>query len=399
MNKLDNLRQETNAPSLIGIFNDCFPPIMDGVSVAVMNYAHWLHRKTGNVCVITTKSPHCQDSQPYPVYRYSSLPIPMRKPYRIGIPQVDWPFNRRMAQTPFGLLHAHCPFSSGILAKRIAQRQSIPLVATFHSKFRDDFERIIPNQSMVNYMIRRIVRFYEMADEVWIPQPAVEETLREYGYKGPVEVVDNGSDFRVEESPEQFRLLARRRLGLRANEFTFLFVGQHIWEKNIAFLLNALSTLRDIPFRMFFIGTGYAEKEIKQLVEKLGLASRIVFVGSITDRSRLKSYYAAADLFLFPSFYDNAPLVIREAAAMQTPSVLLQGSTSAEIIRHGENGFLSADNTHDFALLIRKLTDHPEQIRQVGFTASQSISRSWSDIMDEVLDRYTHIIHRYHQWK
>ena len=78
MNKLDNLRQETNAPSLIGIFNDCFPPIMDGVSVAVMNYAHWLHRKTGNVCVVTTKSPHCQDSQPYPVYRYSSLPIPMR---------------------------------------------------------------------------------------------------------------------------------------------------------------------------------------------------------------------------------------------------------------------------------------------------------------------------------
>lgn len=75
MNKLDNLRQETNASSLIGIFNDCFPPIMDGVSVAVMNYAHWLHRKTGNVCVITTKLPHCQDSQPYPVYSILLYPF------------------------------------------------------------------------------------------------------------------------------------------------------------------------------------------------------------------------------------------------------------------------------------------------------------------------------------
>lgn len=399
MDKLNNSWPETNTTPLIGIFNDCFPPIMDGVSVTAMNYAYWLQEKTGSVCVVTPKSPHYQDNQPYPIYRYSSLPIPMRKPYRIGIPQVDWSFNRRIARIPFRILHAHCPFSSGTLALRIAQRQRIPLIATFHSKFREDFERIIPNHSIVNHMIRRIIQFYERADEVWVPQLSVEETLREYGYKGPVEIVDNGCDFRVEESPDQFRLFARHRLGLRANEFTFLYVGQHIWEKNLAFLLNALSELQDIPFRMFFIGTGYAEKEMKQLAEKLKLSSRIVFVGSITDRSHLKNYYAAADLFLFPSFYDNAPLVIREAAAMQTPSILLQGSTSAEIIRHRQNGFLSPNNSHDFAALIRNLTNHPEQIRQVGIAASQSISRPWDDIVDEVLDRYTHIIQRYHQWK
>lgn len=42
------------------------------------------------------------------------------------------------------------------------------------------------------------------------------------------------------------------------------------------------------------------------------------------EREILKRYYVAADLFLFPSLYDNAPLVIREAAALGTPSVLIR---------------------------------------------------------------------------
>ena len=55
---------------------------------------------------------------------------------------------------------------------------------------------------------------------------------------------------------------------------------------------------------------------------------------------------SAADLFLFPSMYDNAPLVVREAAMMGTPSVILKGSTASEVIVDGVNGFL-ADQTPD----------------------------------------------------
>ena len=180
---------------MIGLFNDCFPPIMDGVSLTTQNYAYWLHKKAGNVCVVTPKTPAAKDKEAYPVYRYSSVPIPMRKPYRLGFPRIDWPFHERINKLSFELVHAHCPFSSGSLALKIAKTQHIPLVATFHSKYRSDFERVIPCKALVDYLIRSIIRFYEMADEVWIPQAAVEETLREYGYKGKVEVVDNGSDF------------------------------------------------------------------------------------------------------------------------------------------------------------------------------------------------------------
>ena len=157
---------------MIGLFNDCFPPIMDGVSLTTQNYAYWLHKKAGNVCVVTPKTPAAKDKEAYPVYRYSSVPIPMRKPYRLGFPRIDWPFHERINKLSFELVHAHCPFSSGSLALKIAKTQHIPLVATFHSKYRSDFERVIPCKALVDYLIRSIIRFYEMADEVWIPQAA-----------------------------------------------------------------------------------------------------------------------------------------------------------------------------------------------------------------------------------
>ena len=37
----------------IGLFCDSFPPIMDGVSVCMQNYAHWMQKKVGNVTVVT----------------------------------------------------------------------------------------------------------------------------------------------------------------------------------------------------------------------------------------------------------------------------------------------------------------------------------------------------------
>lgn len=379
---------------MIGLFNDCFPPIMDGVSLTTQNYAHWLNKKTGNVCVVTPSAPDAKDDEAYPIYRYSSIPIPMRKPYRLGFPRIDWPFHARIQKLSFELVHAHCPFSSGGLAMRIAREQQVPIIATFHSKYRADFERAIPSKMLVDYLIRKVIRFYEAADEVWIPQPAVEETLREYGYKGRVEVVDNGNDFAGKFPMESLRREFRNRLGIRPGEFMFLFVGQHIWEKNLGFLLDALSRLGDVPFRMFFVGSGYATGEMKQKATGLGLDAKITFAGSVVEREELMRYYVAADLFLFPSLYDNAPLVVREAAALHTPSVLIADSTASEIISHSVNGFLSANSVEAYADCIRNIIQTPELMQRVGEEASYTIARSWEDVAGEVYDRYSCLMKR-----
>lgn len=380
---------------MIGLFNDCFPPIMDGVAVTMQNYADWLYRRGEKVCVVTPADKlHPDTSAPYPVYRYVSIPIPRRRPYRVGFPYIDLPFCRRLGNVPFTLVHAHCPFTSGDIAMRLAHSRHIPIVATFHSKYRSDFERAVPSRLIVNMIIKSIVRFYEHADEVWIPQASVEETLREYGYKGKVEVVDNGNDFAGTYSDEE-RAAARRELGVADGTPMFLYVGQHTWEKNLGFLLSSLARLDTVPFRMFFVGTGYAAARLKEEAERLGISGKVSFVGCITERDRLRKYYLAADLFLFPSLYDNAPLVVREAAALHTPSVMIEGSTAASVVRDGDNGFLSENSVEAFAGRVSGIVGDRDVLADTGIRASQTLARSWEDIAGEVSDRYASLLKRF----
>ena len=375
----------------VGLFCDVFPPVMDGVSVCMQNYAYWMQKKVGGVCVVTPSVPDADYSKlDYKVFGYFSFPVPMRHPYVTGIAEIDPTFLARIATTRFKILHAHCPFASGMAAMRIARLQKLPLVATFHSKYRDDFARVLPKLA-VDMVIDQIIDFYERADLVWVPQESVIDVIREYGFKGHVEVMDNGSDL-VADYPEKYFVEARQRLGIAPEEFVLLFVGQHIWEKNPRLIIEGLARIPDVPFRMFFVGTGYAADEMKALVSEKGLDSKVTFVGSVTDRAVITDYYAASDLFLFPSLYDNAPLVVREAAALHTPAVMAEGATAATILKDGENGFLVENDPDKMAELLRRLIHDPERVHRVGVQASKSIVRSWEDCVEEVLDRYNALL-------
>lgn len=379
---------------MIGIFNDCYPPVIDGVSVTVQNYARWLNRKCGDVCVVTPAVPGAKHDEDFPVYDYFSVPIPMRKPYRMGMPYVDLDFRSRISRVGFSIVHAHSPFSSGRLALRLARQQKVPLVATFHSKYRADFERVVPSKTIVDYLVKNIVDFYSQADEVWVPQAGVAETLREYGYRGRVEVVDNGNDMATADDITPLRNEGRAMLGVSAHEPMLLFVGQHIYEKNPHLIIRALSRLRDRRWHMFFIGTGYAAEELKQLAKSKGLDGRITFMGQVADRLLLKRCYAAADLFVFPSLYDNAPLVVREAAAMETPALLAAGSTAAGVVADGMNGFTCRADEHALAERLAALMGDKALLAAAGSNARKTIARPWSEIADEVYDRYLHLIRR-----
>jgi 1,2-diacylglycerol 3-alpha-glucosyltransferase len=378
----------------IGLFCEVFTPIADGVSVTVKNYAYWLNKKVAQTYVITPKFPHYTDNEEFPVIRYLSLPVVMHPPYRAGLPELDAMIMKELKKLPLGLIHSHSPFSSGVLARKIAKHKKIPIIATFHSKFKDDYSRFIPNKIIVNQIIKGIIKFFESVDEVWIPQRAVEETIREYGFKGKLEVVENGIDFDKIENISQFRRESRIALNIHDNTNVFLFVGQHTWEKNLKFLIESLGLIRNEKFIMYFVGDGYAKHEMIRLVSELGISDKVKFLGSIYDREELKKIYASADLFLFPSLYDNAPLVLREAAAMHTPGLLLRGSTASEVIHDGENGFLSDNDTLKYAEKIKEIIRQNELLKNVGINASLTLCRRWEDIINEVADRYEKLILR-----
>ena len=378
----------------IGQFNECFPPIMDGVSLTVRNYALWLNRMMGHTYVITPDYPGYKDKEEFSVLRYVSAPVPGRPPYRAGFPQFDTRLQRKLRNIPFDLLHCHSPFSAGHYALRMARRRGIPVVATFHSKYRDDFARAVGNPALVKMMLRHVVDFYSAVDEVWIPQPAVEETLREYGYKGSVIVMNNGTDFCEEADVNSMRLLSRKRLGHDEHETIFLFVGQMIMEKNLSLILETLGILRSMDYTAYFVGQGYATDHLMRLTGRYSIAEKVRFIPTIRDRQLLKHYYAAADLFLFPSLYDNAPLVVREAAALSTPSLLIDGSTAAEIICDRVNGFLTQNSKEAMAAKIVEIMSDRKLLNDAGYVASKTIALSWEHIINMVQQRYVSIMQR-----
>lgn len=381
-----------------GLFNDSFPPIIDGVTLTVVNYAKHLEAGGRHPLIVTPQNPQPYPT-PYPQLRYFSLPIWNRKPYRYGYPKLDFKIWRQLREKQFVLAHSHSPFSAGRLAVYASRKHKIPLIGTFHSKYRTDLEHSFRHLPwMTEIIMRRIRAFFAACDEIWIPQARVEETVREYDIRGKVTVVENGNDFADLDggNPAQFKRESRESLGISPNTFALLFVGQHIWEKGIGIIAEALAQIdKTVDFRMDFIGTGYAAEELKNMVRNAGLEKKVFIHGSMSERSELIKHYAAADLFLFPSFYDNAPLVVREAAAFSTPSVLLVDSTASEIIRDGSNGFLTRRSAEDYAAMIRRLASSRKEVDEVGFNARRTLVRSWENVMEEVNEHYSRIIADY----
>ena len=383
--------------NLYGIFNDSFPPIIDGVTLTVENYAYWISKSGKTPCIVTPWNPEKVET-PYDVMRYVSLPIQNRHPYRYGYPKLDPFIWGRLRKTDFKILHSHCPFSSGRLAVYVKKKQNIPLIGTFHSKYKDDLKHSFHRFPFcVPIIMKRILNFFNSCDEVWIPQSYVEETVRKYGYKGPLTVVENGNDFAslVEGDIREYKKEAKKRLGLSEEDFNLLFVGQHIWEKGLDIIVRTLESLKEKKnIKINFIGVGYASSELEKIIKEKGLDSNVKLNGLITDRQILSDYYAASDLFFFPSMYDNAPLVVREAAAMGTPSLLLKGSTASEVISDLDNGYLVDPNIEEIAGMINTLENERDNVLRVGIRAKNTLVRSWEDVVGEVLDRYDSLIKR-----
>jgi len=380
-----------------GLFCDSFSPVVDGVTTTVSNYARLLGISFGPATVITPSAPGYIDDEVFTVLRYLSIPTIVRPPYRIGLPHLDARLARTLAKSGFSILHAHSPFGAGHIALETARIKGIPIIATFHSKYRDDLLRVVPIKAVVDREIEHIVDFLYSVDQVWVPQEAVVSVLREYGYRGPYEVVENGIDLAPPPDIEPYRTRGQAGLGVPENSLVGLYVGQHTIEKNIEFLVRSLPKVMEaVPnFRMVFVGRGYARNQMKGLAAKLGFADRIMFHDTVLNREMLKDIYARADLFLFPSFYDNAPLVIREAAAFRTPALLLKESTASEVIDDEMNGFLAENDSQAFSTRIIDILMNPQLITTAGKGAQETLCRSWQDVLVEVQERYMSILSRW----
>ena len=157
---------------------------------------------------------------------------------------------------------------------------------------------------------------------------------------------------------------------------------------------GACALLRDQgeDFRLVMAGAGQDLERLKALAASLNLQDRVLFTGFVGDREEILSLYRRADLLVFPSVYDNAPMVVREAAAMGTPALLVRGSCSAEGVTHGDNGFLCEA---DPASIASGIMEALPRAARAGARARDTIPIPWALLMEQVLERYRRLIARH----
>ncbi|MBP1757351.1 MAG: glycosyl transferase group 1 [Firmicutes bacterium] len=386
---------EDPAQLLVGQYIDTYLPAIDGVIITVKNYAHWLNLEHFPCYVATASAPHgYEDTEPYPIFRYASAPIAHRPPYRFGFPLLDLKFIHSVHDLAPQLVHTHSPFMAGREARRIARQQKIPLVATFHSKYYDDVLQSTGSKFLAEKAVQMIVRFYNHCDHVWTVNEGTAQTLRDYGYQKEIEIMPNGTDFLFPADPQAARETVEQKFGLLPEEKVMLYVGQHILQKNLPMLLEAAAAYAQSGgrFKLLMVGDGYARPDLETMARELGLGESVCFTGLIADRELLAAIFLRADLFLLPSIYDNAPLVIREAAAASCPSVLIAGSNAAKETQDEYNAYQCENTVESLSQAIQRAFSSDQQRHEIGRQANRTLVRTWQDVVSDVAERYQMIL-------
>ncbi|MDE7075735.1 MAG: glycosyltransferase, partial [Clostridia bacterium] len=144
---------------------DAYYPCIDGPVNVVTNYAKHLDNKAHCKLLVpkAVKKSKYVDCQPFEVKRCKSGWGP--EGYRNAMPQSDGKFKKWVKEQKFDILHTHSPFGMGMFAVKQGKKYGVPVVATLHTKYYEDFKRVLHGfKPLCNFMLRRIMRVYNRAD-------------------------------------------------------------------------------------------------------------------------------------------------------------------------------------------------------------------------------------------
>lgn len=198
---------------------------------------------------------------------------------------------------------------------------------------------------------------YSYADMLVALSPMVEEAIRNIRVKTPIKKIYNPIlPEKWKRTPEN-RKKGRELLGLSENDIVVLGVGQLQERKGVEDFIDIGEAIPNAqfvwvggrPFGMFTEGISRINNRIKKT------SGHIQFAG-MYDLPDMPVIYAAADIFLFPSYQENCPLAPLEAAGCGMPVIYRDLKEYALLYNYP---YLKAKNTEDFIALTNKLINDP----------------------------------------
>lgn len=117
---------------------------------------------------------------------------------------------------------------------------------------------------------------------------------------------------------EEKRQNMRTELGIGEKELAIVCVARFSPQKNHTYLLRVFREIQDRKpeSKLYLVGQGELEQDIRNQIAQLGIQDHVVFLGSRPD---VGAVLTAMDAFLFPSFYEGFGTVMIEAQCSALP--------------------------------------------------------------------------------
>ena len=183
----------------------------------------------------------------------------------------------------------------------------------------------------------------------------------------PLKVIANGNIngidleyFSVSQVSEEQKNQLREHLGIKPNDFVFIFVGRLVSDKGINELIKAFSSLKFDNVKLLLVGP--MEKKLDPLKEetlrKIETNPSIIAVGFQKD---VRPYFAISNVLAFPSYREGFPNVVIQAGAMELPCIVSNINGCNEIIIEGENGLIiPPKQVDDLQKVMKQLIENTE---------------------------------------
>jgi 1,2-diacylglycerol 3-alpha-glucosyltransferase len=329
----------------VALFTEVYRPIVNGVVTSVDSLAEQLRVLGHDVFTFAPHIPKGAESAGR-VFRMPSLPLPARTEYRLTLPLVARR-NKRRFLSQCDVIHSHSLFITGWMASYYARRRfRVPLIYTYHTLL-DSYAHYSPlGQRLTSQLTRELTKTYaNAADAVIVPTKAVAGELRKQGVSAPICVVPTGINIDVFRRTERSAgVVVRDKYGIPHDAPLLLLVSRLAQEKNVRLAIEALERLRmRLPgAQLLLVGSGPMRHQLIELVREAKLGAAVHFAGAV-EHSEIPSYYAAADVFVFPSVTETQGLVIAEAFAAGLPVVALDNPQTRDVFGEHLAGEIVAD--------------------------------------------------------
>jgi glycosyltransferase involved in cell wall biosynthesis len=212
------------------------------------------------------------------------------------------------------------------------------------------------------------LREMELADLVLAPSKFVEQTIRAFHPQKKIAFAPYGVDL------EFWKPSAKLEIGNWKSEICFVYAGQCSIRKGVPVLLEAWrkADLKDAHLEL--VGSWQMSPD-----KLKSLPPNVTFAGPVS-RAELRARYQAADVLVFPSFFEGLALAFLEAMACGLPVIGTEVVAGMELLTEATGREVRAGSVDELVEALRWFASNREKIPAMKTAARASAEKfTWEN--------------------